>query len=146
MPAEQTNIADWIMDLIIVDEDRAKSITAHGDEETLDSGNRLLPIHCHHLRSGGEKVSFKYNRDKKSFPKYTASFSTQLKMITRLAVKQTRGGMISNASIIATCACIIFESAFWFRLTNVTNHIYKETLLFSFSLLFKRMEWSYLRF
>lgn len=135
---EQTNIADWIIDLIIVDENRAKSVTALGDEENLDSGNKLLPIHWQRLRSEIEKVSvFAYRLSslaeiKNSIPKYTSSFTMQLKMLTRRAVKQTRGEKISDASLIATCAFIIFESAFWFRLTNDTNHIYERNSLVFF--------------
>jgi hypothetical protein len=69
---------------------------------------------------------------KNSIPKYTSSFTMQLKMLTRRAVKQTRGEKISDASLIATCAFIIFESAFWFRLTNDTNHIYERNSLVFF--------------
>jgi len=141
---DQTNIADWIMDVIVEDEHRFKSNTAHGDEEASGSGSKMLPIHWQRLRDELES----YNGDnntrmshhqlstlveiKNSVPKYTSSFGTQLKLLTRRAVKQTRGEKISNASIIATCAYIVFESAFWFRLSDDTNHIYERNSLVFF--------------
>ena len=145
---DQTNIADWMMDLIVEDEDRIKSSrasTAYGDEEASGAGSKLLPIHWQHLK--GEVESCGDNKTnntrmsnrlstlaeiKNSVPKYTASFGTQMKLLTRRAVKQTRGEKISNASIIATCAYIVFESAFWFRLSDNTNRIYERNSLVFF--------------
>lgn len=150
---EQTNIADWIMDLIILDENRGKNRSSsprHQDEEAEADPyphQRLLPQHWSNLKDAARtskdeshhatKRSLNYSLSslaeiRNSIPKYTASFATQLRLLTRRAIKQTRGEKISNASIIATVAFIIFESAFWFRLKNDTNHIYQRNSLVFF--------------
>jgi ABC-type multidrug transport system ATPase subunit len=148
---EQTNIADWIMDLIIMDENRSKNKSSKDDGEDEEDplvNNRLLPQHWSKVKcqdrsdenSETERDHLQYSLSslaeiKNSIPKYTASFATQLRLLTRRAIKQTRGEKISNASIIATVAYIIFESAFWFRLANDTNQIYKRNSLVFFMII-----------
>ncbi len=169
----QTNIADWIMDVIRHDEERLKNITArsravnnnkvliHEDTDDIESfqqqhGNktqyndRCLPRHWMQTKS-----KIKNEKDKEiensintlpfsntrlstiaeiqsNLPKYMASFSTQLQLLTRRAVKQTRGERISKATLISQSAYLIFESVLWFRLKDDTNHIYERNSLIFF--------------
>jgi ABC-type multidrug transport system, ATPase component len=145
---EQTNIADWIMDLIIMDENRSKNHSSQDDEEDPLVNQRLLPQHWRKIKGGYQKdenretksSQLKYSLSslaeiQNSIPKYTASFATQLRLLTRRAIKQTRGEKISNASIIAMIAFVIFESAFWFRLKNDTDQIYKRNSLVFFMII-----------
>mmetsp|Transcript_15521 Transcript_15521/g.29280 ORF Transcript_15521/g.29280 Transcript_15521/m.29280 type:complete len:687 (+) Transcript_15521:87-2147(+) len=151
---EQTNIADWIMDLIIIDENRsknnhsAKDVVVDEEDPLVSSSNRLLPQHWSKINcpdSSSESSEKKRHQldyrlsslaeIKNSIPKYTASFTIQLRLLTRRAIKQTRGEKISNASIIAMVAFIVFESAFWFRLENDTDQIYKRNSLVFFMII-----------
>lgn len=146
---EQTNVADWIMDMIMKDENRAKLNDA--DEES--SNGRVLARHWANIKSNVENEDEassqiediegknKYQRlvslaeIKNSVPRYTSSFATQLRMLTRRAIKQTRGEKISNAAIITTLAYIFFESLFWFRLKDDTNSIYERNSLVFFMII-----------
>jgi hypothetical protein len=141
------------MDLIILDESRMKTHSSgskpkNDDEEDPSfHRNRLLPQHWINVKRSTQdgdsctgKSQLKYSLSslaeiKNSIPKYTASFATQLRLLTRRAIKQTRGEKISNASIIATSTFIVFESALWFRLTNDTNQIYKRNSLVFFMII-----------
>jgi len=141
---EQTNIADWIMDMIIKDEIRCN--LAYSEDEESSSG-RVLPRHWANTRTLLNDESTEARRNinntsmhrlstleeiQNSIPKYTQSFGTQLRMLTWRAVKQTRGEKISNAAIIATIAYVVFESSLWFLLPDDTNHIYERNSLIFF--------------
>jgi ABC-type multidrug transport system ATPase subunit len=148
LPA-QTNIADWIMDMIIKDENRYK-LTHVEDEESSPSSGRQLPLYWESIRgtflnhetqkssisvTTGNRSMHKLSslaEIRNSIPKYTASFATQLRMLTIRAIKQTRGEKISNAAILATTAYTAFESLFWLRLPDDTNHIYERNSLIFF--------------
>mmetsp|Transcript_13189 Transcript_13189/g.20493 ORF Transcript_13189/g.20493 Transcript_13189/m.20493 type:complete len:434 (-) Transcript_13189:88-1389(-) len=147
---KQTNVADWILDLIIIDEKRTLELTLNskgGDEECAPDG-RYLPIHWQRWKRNQEDeleetgtVKRKFHRLstldelKNSMPKYSAPFFMQLRLLTRRAVIQTKGEKISLATIIATCAYILFESAMWFRMKNDTNHIYERNSLIFFMII-----------
>ena len=145
---EQTNIADWIMDMIMKDENKSKGGLSLGDEESSSSSIRVLPRHWANTKgarltaqgSGSEPIEEKKTLRKlstlaeiqNSIPKYTVPFRTQLHMLTRRAIKQTRGEKISSASMIATTAFVMFESAFWLLLPDDTNNIYERNSLIFF--------------
>lgn len=144
---EQTNIADWILDLIIVDEKRILLPSSNtSDEEECTSAGRCLPTHWQRWKQDQEKelsehvrvVKNKFLRLstleelKNSMPKYAAPFLLQLQLLIRRAVIQTKGEKISRVTIIASCCYILFESIMWFRLTNDTNHIYQRNSLIFF--------------
>jgi len=152
---DQTNVADWIMDTIRKDEDRGKIMSVEtesnfpilDDEEAASetSSGRCLPRHWN-----ATKLSMKSDDSttqsskhlftslveiRNSMPRYTTPFSTQLRVLTRRSVKQNRGDRISVAAVINAMAYIAFETAFWFRLTDDTNHIYERNSLIFFFLI-----------
>jgi len=143
---EQTNIADWIMDMIIKDENKEKPSSSVEDEES-PPGDRFLPNHwslTKSLETGGNSKSIDNDSIHKlvslaeiqnSVPKYTAPFGTQLRMLMKRAIKQNRGENITHASIIATMFYVAFESALWLRLPFDTNHIYERNSLIFFLLI-----------
>jgi len=143
---EQTNIADWIIDLIHEDENRHKVITK-GDEESKTERGQFLARHWANLRtlnhdekkrvSTNNGIEFNYKvislaEIQKCIPKYTVSFGTQLSMLTRRAMKQGRGEKISQATVVVTVAYVLFQSMFWFRLPDDTNHLYQRNSLIFF--------------
>lgn len=144
----QTNIADWIMDLIMEDEKQSSVYTKKkdSDEEALSSTNfnRYLPRHWMNVKTERDltipssTTTIETNKlltlteIQNTIPKYTASFSTQLRLLTKRAIKQTRGEKISQATIITIAFYILFESAFWFRLPDDTNKIYERNSLIFF--------------
>lgn len=146
----QTNIADWIMDLIMEDEKQSSVYTKKKDsdeEEALSSiqFNRYLPRHWMNVKTKRDLTTpsssssttetnklLTLTEIQNTIPKYTASFSTQLRLLTKRAIKQTRGEKISQATIITIAFYIFFESAFWFRLPDDTNKIYERNSLIFF--------------
>jgi len=146
---DQTNIADWIMDVITKDEMRVKLKAGPDQDEESNATTigRVLPRHWANTRSelesenGSQRIVNRAHRlsslaeIKNSMPKYTTSFATQLRLLARRQVKQTRGEKISKAALIAIVSYTIFETAFWFRLTNDTNHIYERNSLIFFMII-----------
>lgn len=164
LPA-QTNVADWIIDVIRMDEARMEVIN-NNDDDTLNKDDeenptamtkytdRCLPRHWHKTKldmcitgdtSHGLQTTDNVRSDdsrlrlstiveiQNSVPKYTASFMTQLRLLTHRSVRQTRGERISSATIISQLAFVVFESLLWFRLNDDTNNIYeRNSLLFFF--------------
>ena len=153
----QTNIADWIMDVIRNDEARMNMtansnrmmIIEHSDDDVEGThkqqyDDRCLPRHWQKVRAtieAEEAVPGNHSSNRLStiaeiqsnVPKYSASFATQLQLLTKRSVKQTRGERISKATLISQGAFLIFESILWFRLKDDTNHIYeRNSLLFFF--------------
>jgi len=117
------------------------------DEESKADNGKFLPRHWANLRTlnNDEKkkvstinsIGFNYKlmslaEIEKCIPKYTVSFGTQLRMLTRRAMKQGRGEKISQATVVVTVAYVLFESVFWFRLPDDTNHLYQRNSLIFF--------------
>ena len=156
----QTNIADWIMDVIRNDEARMKNNTKKSNrmmmieqsEDDIEGSSsdkkqyddRCLPRHWQKVRAIielEEVVPSNHSTKRLStiaeiqskVPKYSASFATQLQLLTKRSVKQTRGERISKATLISQGAFLVFESILWFRLKDDTNHLYaRNSLLFFF--------------
>ncbi len=163
----QTNLADWIIDLIKKDEARvtvknnynSKFDDSNNNGDSCDEENaveasytdRCLPRHWLQIkasiRSNGSpfvQENIKSDRQglrrlssmieiQSNIPKYTTSFATQLRLLTRRSIKQTRGERIQTATLISQSAFVIFETLLWFRMDDDTNHIYERcSLLFFF--------------
>jgi len=139
---EQTNIADWIMDTIIKDENKAKPSSSVKDEES-PLADRVLPNHWSHTKSletgeTGENSKIIDNDSihklvslaeiQNSAPKYTAPFGTQLRMLMKRAIKQNRGENITHASIIATLFYVAFESLFGSDFRSILITFMREIL------------------
>jgi ABC-type multidrug transport system ATPase subunit/ABC-type multidrug transport system permease subunit len=152
----QTNIADWIIDVVHKDEARIQikgrqnnagnhEANEHPfDEENAKYTDRCLPRHWINSKSSIDETTDQQGNQnepklstaveiRNSVPKYMASFTTQLVLLTRRELKQTRGEMISTASIISQLAYFFFETTMWFRLKDDTDNVYaRNSLLFFF--------------
>jgi ATP-binding cassette subfamily G (WHITE) protein 2 len=143
---EQTNVADFIIDMIKVDENR---IVEEGESQ---NNSRLLPRHwktckddLENALSGDTLQKKRMSRSvhklssiveiKNSVPKYTAPFLLQLTLLAKRSVKQSRGERISRASLVTTVIFILFECAFWFQMKNDTNHSYNRYSLLFFMII-----------
>jgi ATP-binding cassette, subfamily G (WHITE), eye pigment precursor transporter len=148
---DQTNVADFIIDMIKVDENRLLVSNA-GGEGSIQNGSRLLPRHWVTCKNDLENAVSSDNLQKKrmsrsvhklssifeiknSVPKYTAPFLVQLTLLAKRAVKQSRGERISRASLVTTVIFIVFECAFWFQMKNDTNHSYNRYSLLFFMII-----------
>lgn len=144
---DQTNVADWIMDVIADDEKRSMeiyrvSLISKDDENSRDTG-LILPKHWASIK---DKVVIKESITTKnhlthrlssltalqtSVPRYSSTSSYQLRLLTTRSMKQRRGERITSTAFLVSFAYLAFEVIFWFRLPNDTNHVFgRNSILF----------------
>lgn len=132
----ETGIADWIMDLIIEDENRKdgsvltsqwteKSIQLPNDEATTQSSKKL--------RRDESRMSTL--QELRAVPTYNTTFWTQLKLLTLRTLKQQRGERLTMATVILQSTYLLFTSVFWWRIPDTTDHVYSRNSLLFFMLI-----------
>lgn len=144
---DQTNVADWIMDVISDDERRAieeykASLISKDDENPRDT-NLILPRHFAKIRDQAvTKEPIPINKHlthrlstltilQTSVPRYSTSSRYQLELLTARSMKQRRGERITSTALLVSFAYLVFEVIFWFRLPNDTNHVFgRNSILF----------------
>ncbi len=123
----ETGIADWMMDVVILDEQKAGGgVLANYWEKMKTSINETSePV----AKVMARKMSSL--RELNAIPKFETGFTTQLKLLTQRTVKQQRGERLTRVSALLTLVYIVFTAIFWWRLPNDTGHAYdRNSLLF----------------
>jgi ABC-type multidrug transport system ATPase subunit/ABC-type multidrug transport system permease subunit len=132
LPAE-TGIADWISDTIIGDEKKGTQdlieywanakfqevYDADGENKRTELTKRMSTLTELHRTS----------------TKFTATFSTQLRLLAQRTIKQRRMEKITKVSLLLTLLYLFFTALFWWRLPNTTAHIFERTSLLFFILI-----------
>lgn len=147
----QTNVADWIIDIISSDEKKDHRRTNHTEVESNDKEfvelkdetqcQRYLTSHWRAIKKdldvessndqGFDDLSY-HTALRRNMPKHSCSFKMQLQLLVQRAMKQGRGQKLNRAGLIVACAFTTFESLLWFRLPDDTNHIYDRNSIIFF--------------
>ena len=147
----ETGIADWIMDVVNVDEKRNGGGQLPFLWEELSSKEKQPPPQ---IRMDGSTINQLKNRHKevgrftetkqlsrqlptleeieKSEPKFQSSFWTQLKLLTIRTSRQQRGQRLTRVALLLTCCWIAFTGLAWGHLPDNSKFIYSRSSLLFF--------------
>jgi ABC-type multidrug transport system ATPase subunit/ABC-type multidrug transport system permease subunit len=147
---DQTNVADWMIDVISSDEKKEQR-RKHTEIESNDKEfvelrggmqcKRNLPNHWLTIKRDLEMESnneqelddlSSLSALRSNGPKHPCSFEMQLQLLVQRAIKQGRGEKLNMAGFIVACAFTSFESILWFQLPDDTNHIYDRNSIIFF--------------
>jgi ABC-type multidrug transport system permease subunit len=137
----ETGIADWIMDTVIADEQREKSLLA---DHWAQNPQKTLEGCCEKDDDSENKVktiALKENRmssltELQQTPKkYEASFWKQLSLLTQRTLKQRRGERLTRVSALLTFSYVFFTSFFWWQMPDTTAWVYERNSLLFFMLI-----------
>mmetsp|Transcript_14060 Transcript_14060/g.19743 ORF Transcript_14060/g.19743 Transcript_14060/m.19743 type:complete len:622 (-) Transcript_14060:304-2169(-) len=126
----ETGIADWIMDTIIEDEHRTKSILP-------ENWKQRDQVDAPEQQSGSPTWNKMVSSltELQASPKYETSFWTQLSLLTRRFAKQRRGEHLTRAVILTAMVYTILVCLFWFRIPDDTSRVYERNSVMFFMLI-----------
>jgi len=133
-----TGIADWVMDVISLDEKRdggAGSVLANHWKESLHLENgegQSSSMTGGHLRKSRRLSTL---AELHAEPKFKTGFPTQLRMLIKRSWIQQRGERLTRVACIFTAAYVIFTSILYFRLPDTPNYVFERTSLLFFMII-----------
>lgn len=131
----ETGIADWISDTIIADQSN------EGGSVLANNWNTNQPIFENDSSSTNIKKARVLRKMStlaelhETTTKFEASFSTQIRLLTRRTVKQRRLEKITRVSVLLTSAYLFFTCLFWWQLPNNTGFVFERNSLLFFMLI-----------
>ena len=145
LPAE-TNIADWIMDTIILDENSRDGSRLPLMWKDRVQNERLSGPESGTMRSGGGRVSMTEKpelmcrtlstlTELEKEPKYASGFWTQLKLLSVRSARQQRGQRLTRVALILTFSWTLFTSLCWGYIPETTSYTHSRSSLIFFLLI-----------
>jgi ABC-type multidrug transport system ATPase subunit len=145
----ETGIADWIMDIIVADE----QLGSNGKK----NGGRVLPQHWaeyaalnntseYSAKTGDMSAASPEGKYESSelcsldqlvsgVPRYTTTWSTQLKLLLQRTIKQHRGERLTMTAALLQTVYLFFTAIFWWQLPDSTSWIFERNSLLFFMLI-----------
>lgn len=127
-----TGIADWVMDVISLDEKRdggAGSVLANHWKESQFENEKGLS----NRRKSSRRLSTL--AELYAEPKFKTGFVTQFRMLVKRSYIQQRGERLTRVACIFTAAYVFFTSILYFRLPDTTNYVFERTSLLFFMII-----------
>jgi len=145
LPAE-TNIADWIMDTIILDENSKDGSQLPLMWKDHVQNVRISVLESGTMRSSGGKASMTETpelmcrtlstlKELEKEPKYARGFWTQLKLLYVRSARQQRGQRLTRVALILTFSWTLFTSLCWGYIPDTTSYTHSRSSLIFFLLI-----------
>ncbi len=130
LPSE-TGIADWLMDVVIEDEQRigGSVLSTYWVEHFKSGQHQHQPHHKQCCRLERKLSSLD---ELHSVPKFYTSFLTQLKLLTQRTLKQQRGERLTATTVVLQLAYVLFTALFWWHMPDTTNFVFERNSLLFF--------------
>jgi ABC-type multidrug transport system ATPase subunit len=128
----ETGIADWMMDIITLDEKSEHPVMA---QQWVDASMHMV----NNFQSTVEDQSIDHHMNSLhelyAAPSYNTGFLTQLKLLTHRTLKQQRGDRLTMVTVLVQFLYLFFTALFWWRIPNDTSRIFQRNSLLFFLLI-----------
>lgn len=122
----ETGIADWMMDVIIGDQQRQGGgvLAKHWAQAICPSDAQREAVRAPKRMNSLKELH--------SVPKFTSNFWTQFKLLTQRTMKQQRGERLTAAALVLQVTYLFFTALFWWRMPDTTAWIFERNSLLFF--------------
>jgi ABC-type multidrug transport system ATPase subunit len=132
----ETGIADWMMDIITLDEKSEHPAMAQQWVEARDTLRDVTSNKDCSKREDRPGVHRMNSlRELHAAPSYNTGFLTQLKLLTHRTLKQQRGERLTMVAVLLQLLYLFFTSLFWWRIPDNTSRIFERNSLLFFILI-----------